>query len=78
MSPYKIAGKTGTAQVIGHESKAVRGKNTQYHALFIGFAPYDDPKIAISVIVEHGGYGANIAAPVAMKVIDAYLSKMLK
>lgn len=77
VSPYKIAGKTGTAQVIGHESTARRGKSTENHALFIGFAPYDDPKIAISVIVENGGYGATTAAPVAMKVIDTYLRKLI-
>lgn len=76
-SPYKIAGKTGTAQVIGHESKARRTKDTVNHGLFIGFAPYDDPKIAVSVIVENGGSGSGAAAPVAMKVIDAYLGKIM-
>jgi penicillin-binding protein 2 len=76
-SPYKIAGKTGTAQVIGHESKARRTKDTVNHGLFIGFAPHDDPKIAVSVIVENGGSGSGAAAPVAMSVIDAYLGKIM-
>lgn len=76
-SPYKIAGKTGTAQVIGHESKARRTRATVNHGLFIGYAPYDDPKIAVAVIVENGGSGSGAAAPVAMKVIDAYLGKIM-
>lgn len=76
-SPYKIAGKTGTAQVIGHESKARRTRATVNHGLFIGYAPYDDPKIAVAVIVENGGSGSGAAAPVAMKVIDSYLGKIM-
>lgn len=76
-SPYKIAGKTGTAQVVGHDSKVKLGKNTESHALFIAFAPYDDPKIAVSVIVEHGKGGSLAAAPIAQKVIDTYLSKII-
>ena len=43
------------------------------HAWFIAFAPVDDPKIAISVLVENAGFGATAAAPIARKVIDAYL-----
>ncbi|MDH4227485.1 MAG: penicillin-binding protein 2 [Deltaproteobacteria bacterium] len=75
----KIAGKTGTAQVrrmterIRDISK-IAYKNRD-HALFVGFAPFDDPKIAVAVIVEHGGFGARAAAPVALKVIRAYLKK---
>lgn len=76
-SPYKIAGKTGTAQVVGHDSQVKWGKNTESHALFIAFAPYDDPKIAVSVIVEHGKGGSLAAAPVAQKVIDTYLGKIM-
>ncbi|MBU1917504.1 penicillin-binding protein 2 [bacterium] len=71
-SPNKIAGKTGTAQVVGHGAKVKKGVNTENHGLFIAFAPYDDPKIAVSVVVEHGRGGSATAAPVAMKVIDAY------
>ena len=75
----KIAGKTGTAQV----SKLIkRTKNVESiaykirdHAWFAGFAPYDDPQIAVVVIVEHGGFGASAAAPVAREVFKAYLGK---
>lgn len=62
---FKIAGKTGTAQ-------NPHGKD---HALFIGFAPYENPKIAIAVVVENVGYGGTHAAPIAKKVIEAYLTK---
>ena len=43
------------------------------HAWFIAFAPAEDPKIAVSVLVENGGFGATAAAPIARKVLDAYL-----
>jgi penicillin-binding protein 2 len=77
-SKYKIAGKTGTAQVIAikqnekYHAKDVAERNRD-HAWFIAFAPADDPKIAISVLVENGGFGATAAAPIARKVLDAYL-----
>ncbi|VAX14687.1 Peptidoglycan D,D-transpeptidase MrdA [hydrothermal vent metagenome] len=77
---YTIAGKTGTAQVFGikqneeYIEKNV-SKKLRDHALFIGFAPVEDPKIAIAVIVEHGGSGGAIAAPIARKVMDQYLLK---
>ena len=60
-----IAGKTGTAQ-------NPHGKD---HALFIGFAPFDNPKIAVAVVVENMGFGATWAAPIAKKMIEAYLLK---
>jgi penicillin-binding protein 2 len=65
---YRIAeldmcGKTGTAQ-------NPHGKD---HSLFIAFAPKDNPKIAVSVIVENGGFGATWAAPIAMLIIEQYL-----
>ncbi len=76
--PYKIAGKTGTAQVFGikQDEKYVAediAKHLRDHALFIAFAPADAPKIAIAVIVENGGSGGAVAAPVAGAVIDKYL-----
>lgn len=74
-SPDLIAGKTGTAQVVSHGAKVKAGVNIVAHALFIAFAPYDNPKIAVSVMVEHGRGGSSTAAPIAMQVIDAYLSK---
>ncbi len=61
----QIAGKTGTAQ-------NPHGKN---HALFIGFAPFDNPKIAVAVFIENVGFGATWAAPIAKKMIEAYLLK---
>ena len=75
---YKIAGKTGTAQVFTiKQTENTRAKITDErkrdHAWFIAYAPADDPKIAISVLVENGGFGAAAAAPVARKVLDAYL-----
>jgi penicillin-binding protein 2 len=77
-SKYKIAGKTGTAQVIAikqnekYHAKDVAERNRD-HAWFIAFAPVDDPKIAVSVLVENGGFGATAAAPIARKVLDSYL-----
>ena len=61
----KIAGKTGTAQ----------NPHGKEHSVFIGFAPYDNPKIAIAVIVENAGFGSTVAAPIAQQVIKAYLEK---
>jgi penicillin-binding protein 2 len=77
-SKYKIAGKTGTAQVIAikqnekYHAKDVAERNRD-HAWFIAYAPADEPTIAISVLVENGGFGAAAAAPIARKVLDAYL-----
>lgn len=74
---YVSGGKTGTAQVFslkGSEYKASRlRKDLHDHALFIAFAPADQPKIALAVLVENGGFGAQSAAPIARMVIDYYL-----
>jgi len=77
---YKIAGKTGTAQVFGikqdeegEDDLSKIPKKLRDHALFIAFAPADAPKIAVAVVVEHGGHGGSAAAPIARKVMDAYL-----
>ena len=75
---YSIAGKTGTAQVvaIAQGAKYDASKLSDFekdHALFVGFAPVDNPKIAVAVIVENGGSGSGVAAPVARKVLDEYL-----
>lgn len=77
-APYKIAGKTGTAQIksIGQGESYVEGRTAEHlrdHALFIAFAPVDDPKIAVAVIVENGGHGGAVAAPIARKMMDQYL-----
>ena len=76
--PYRIAGKTGTAQVFGikQDEEYVEedvGKHLRDHALFVAFAPSDKPKIAIAVIVENGGHGGSVAAPIAGAIIDQYL-----
>ncbi len=77
-SPYRIAGKTGTAQVIGirqdekYEEENVAEKFRD-HSLFIAFAPVEKPRIALAVVVENGGSGSRTAAPIARKVMDYYL-----
>jgi len=74
---YRIAGKTGTAQVvaIGHEKtydpESLKEEHLD-HALFIGFAPAEAPKIAIAVVIENGGGGGAVAAPIARVVFDRY------
>jgi penicillin-binding protein 2 len=75
---YEMAGKTGTSQVISiGQNETYDEKNTKKkfkdHSLFIGFAPVDNPRIAVAVIVEHAGSGSRTAAPMARKVIDYYL-----
>ena len=77
-SPYKIAGKTGSAQVftIGQNEKYNEKQVSERmldHALFISFAPADDPKLAVAVFVENGKHGGSTAAPIARKMFDAYL-----
>lgn len=78
-SPHTIAGKTGTAQVFsvaqGEEYDAETiAAELRDHALFIAFAPADEPRIAIAVVIENGGSGSGAAAPVARKMIDAWLA----
>jgi penicillin-binding protein 2 len=75
---YKFAGKTGTAQVFTlKENQKYKASEVEErlrdHAWFIAYAPADNPTIAISVLVENGGFGAAAAAPIARKVLDAYL-----
>lgn len=75
--PVRIGGKTGTAQVFGLPDDLDEERNPEdlpehlrNHALFVGFAPLDEPRVAISVVAEHGGGGARVAAPVAARVIS--------
>ena len=74
---YVAAGKTGTAQVysLKGEKYSEHGisERLRDHALFIAFAPADSPKIALAVVVENGGFGAQAAAPIARMVLDYYL-----
>jgi penicillin-binding protein 2 len=69
-----VAGKTGTAQVIAQKVAGRRlSEDTNDHAWFVAYAPVEHPKIAVAVLVEHGGHGGSAAAPVARKVIEGYL-----
>jgi penicillin-binding protein 2 len=75
---YTSAGKTGTAQVVGIKQgeKYVEGRTQERHrdhALFIAYAPADKPRIALAVVVENSGFGAQAAAPIARQVLDYYL-----
>ncbi|NDK38544.1 penicillin-binding protein 2 [Pseudoxanthomonas gei] len=76
-APYRMAGKTGTAQVVNRSATAVNPKSLPMHrrhrALFVGYAPAENPSIAVAVMVEGGGYGASTAAPIARKIFDAWL-----
>jgi penicillin-binding protein 2 len=67
----EVAGKTGTAQVHGRHTE-LGGYEAGDHAWFVGFAPAGRPRIAVAVLVEHGGHGGDVAAPVAMEIIDKY------
>lgn len=70
----RVAGKTGTSQVIQSRTAVASGdpKNLRDHALFVAYAPADKPKIAVAVIVEHGGHGGSAAAPVARAIFAQY------
>ena len=75
---YKAGGKTGTAQVYTVSQNAkynakITPERLRDHAWFIAFAPAEAPRIAVAVLVENGGFGAGNAAPVARKMLDAYL-----
>jgi penicillin-binding protein 2 len=75
---YLMAGKTGTAQVVSRRGTAAVDPRSlpmhlRHRALFVGFAPADNPTIAIAIAVEGGGYGGSTAAPIARKIFDAYL-----
>lgn len=77
-APYVIAGKTGTAQNVSRKGSVSLNPNQlalnqRHQALFIAYAPADNPQIAVAVLVEHGGFGATTAAPIARKMMDAWL-----
>jgi penicillin-binding protein 2 len=76
-APYSVGGKTGTAQVFSlkgadYKAHAIK-KELRDHALFIAYAPIEKPVIALAVLVENGGFGAQSAAPIARMVLDYYL-----
>jgi len=80
-SGFEIAGKSGTAQVAAQDADEDMDESTaqhlRHHALFIAYAPFDQPSIVVAVVVEHGGGGSREAAPVARAVIDAWLVQEL-
>ncbi|MBT8048452.1 MAG: penicillin-binding protein 2 [Xanthomonadales bacterium] len=80
-SGFEVAGKSGTAQVaaqaLDEDMDETTATHLRHHALFIAYAPYDKPSIAVAAVVEHGGGGSREAAPVARAVIDAWLSQEL-
>ena len=76
--PYTIAGKTGTAQVFGiAQEEEYDAENLAEHlldhALFVAFAPAEDPQLAVAVVVENGESGGTVAAPIARVVLDSFL-----
>ncbi|CAN5165547.1 penicillin-binding protein 2 [soil metagenome] len=79
-SDYSIAGKTGTAQVFSvpqeerYEAEEIE-ERLRDHALFVAYAPFEQPEIAIAVIVENGGSGSTTAAPVARRVLDSWYAE---
>jgi penicillin-binding protein 2 len=77
-APYEMAGKSGTAQVVSiaqdeEYDDAELEERQRDHALFISFAPLDEPRIAVALIVENGESGSGVAAPIAKAIMDAYL-----
>jgi penicillin-binding protein 2 len=79
-----MAGKTGTSQVVKAQSDDelyAKCKDKDYkfrhHGVFVAFAPYDNPKIAVASLVEHGCGGSSAAAPIVEKVINTYMKKYL-
>jgi penicillin-binding protein 2 len=77
-----MGGKTGTAQVVSNKNNLRLDPhslplNLRHQSLFIAFAPADDPRIAVAVVVEHGGFGASAAAPIARAIMDAWLVPQL-
>ena len=72
----RVAGKTGTAQVASANVVAANNEDRPYelrtHAWFVGFAPFDDPEIAVAVVVEHGGAGGAAAAPIGGEILRTF------
>ena len=77
---YQSAGKTGTAQVasLAEDTKYDKNKikeRLRDNAIFVGYAPFKQPEIAISVVIENAGHGGSSAAPIARSLFDIYLAK---
>jgi penicillin-binding protein 2 len=71
---FDVAGKTGTAQVVGKKSYG-KAEDFEDNAWFVGFAPYRNPEIVVAALVEHGGHGGTAAAPIAHAIFDTYYRK---
>ena len=75
-----VSGKTGTAQVVGmKDSEEIDPEDEipysfRDHAWFIAFAPHEKPEVAVSVIIEHGGHGGAVAAPIARQILETYFT----
>ena len=76
---YKLGGKTGTTQVTGisaaeRQAGVIKNEDKEWigrdHALFVGYGPVENPKFAVSVLVEHGGGGSTVASPIARDILD--------
>jgi len=84
LKEVKVAGKTGTAQVVKMPENFKKGDMERMplkfrdHAWFVAYAPFEDPRISVAVLAEHGGFGAAAALPIAKKVIETYLTLELK
>jgi penicillin-binding protein 2 len=72
---YDVCGKTGTAE---NYHSAIKGNKGVDHSTFLSFAPKDNPQIAISVYIEHGGFGSAIAVPIASLIEEMYLTDTIK
>ncbi len=78
ISRVPMAGKTGTAQVVRLQEGVDTDElapDLRHHAWFVGWAPLDDPQLVVAVIVEHGGDGGSVAAPVAARIVEAHLER---
>lgn len=78
--PWLVAGKTGTAQRVSRRGSEALNVNElpfsqRHNALFIAFAPVEAPRVVVAVVVEHGGSGSSVAAPVALRIVDAWLRR---
>lgn len=79
----RMAGKTGTAQVRSMTKKELFSRcedmpyESRHHGVFVGFAPYDNPQIAVATVVEHGCHGSSAGAPIAREVVTTYMKKYL-
>jgi penicillin-binding protein 2 len=79
-APYEIAGKSGTAQVyglsVGEEYEASEvAEQLRDHALFVAYAPAEQPSLVVAVVLDHGGSGSRVASPLARLVLDAWMAE---